>query len=452
MATDQDIDSFIADFQKSMQPDVPQVSDFISEILQSRNPNAPVRGGNFDISQIGSDIYRDVSRATDIPQGLAGIPRQIGDTANLIGADPLRALKSLGVAAVQGTSNLLQAPGEARDYFVSRGIAPESTPSFRPPEWLANRNVDFRDYYGLGEQQTGEDLLQGVGRSIPPALAATLTGGATLPLWMGAESAGGGEGPLLPALLAFLGQKTVKEVKGASPTLTAKDVTARYRQGQKYFNTQYDKVFNAKGVPQQAPMPLNIIDIDKLSKLAPGYVENLLEYATNKNPKALQQAISGLERLKADTISEGVRASPSAIKATEIANKLLPKMNQTLETAIKRGGNKNWDRYQKIQQKYKKDMVPIHQDLRNAIRTYEQGLGSPLSVVESAKGSPRDMFKQRYGGEIAGLKRVKSDSFLENVIKNPYFYGPTGAVTGSALFSGGRSLLDEIRDQIRGGE
>lgn len=400
-------------------PDVPNAQksqDLLPDVARSQfSP--------FSAGQIGKDVVSDTSRLFDVVPNLlkfaGSLPEEASNSWDLLRNDPSTALKLFASSAGQAGSHLFNAPAQARDYGVSRGILPESTPSFKMPEWLSNPNADYRGFYGVEKPVEGENLFNMLGSAMPTALGTAVGGPAALPALMSAQSVGAGEGPLTPFLLGKLAINAPKTARSYSASSTAKDISKAYRKGQQYFGKEYDQIFNSKGVPKHLGYTPSFAEIEQISSYFPKYAENLIEYMQNKSPFYLNKAKSDLKALQRDLVTKGVDSSVHGPSTYKMLDKMVPRMEQIIDDALAKGGSHLPKRFAKVNQKYKKDMVPISQDVRNAIRTYESGLGSPLSVGKAARGTDYEMFAQRYGKDIPGVRRAITDSYISNMLKSP---------------------------------
>lgn len=148
---------------------------------------------------VGSDLLdKVVETAVNIPNALLSAPEEIsGAFGQMFGGErpqqsteqqlsgesalsegQKRALRNIAAGGAQFAHSASQAPGNLRDYMIRKGIWSEKLPSLRPPGIPKEYNA--AESFGLGEQQPGDALLQGIpnmaltagiGKAISPLLA-----------------------------------------------------------------------------------------------------------------------------------------------------------------------------------------------------------------------------------------------------------------------------------------
>ena len=387
----------------------------------------PFQGAQI-MKDIGNHIWdKGTNMLPNFLQGIQHIDKDMGQTYDLLKNNPELAYKIFSEEVQQSYGRMGNAPSVASQYGADRGVIPEDWAMQNIPDWLTGPQGQ--------EPVEGEKLIRGAGNMLAHGLPAFLTGGASLPLTMAAESTGAGEGPIMPALMGKFMENLPKNIKSYSPHMTASEIAQTWRSGQKKFGKEFNNTFNYKGVPQSLNYNPDPRALQFLETNFPEYLEKTKLYLQNKTPENLNFARSEMDQLNRYLLSKGVNNVNNGSQLYSTLQTLIPEMEHHVNSALEQGSPKLPGKLAKINDRYRKEIVPIDQAMKSAIRAFESAgkegsYGSPMSVIEASRGTPFDAFRKGYKGDIPGIDRVKTENYFKNAFRSPVALATGGLMTG----------------------
>lgn len=157
-----DVEGYQEEAARDLLPDMPDAKTFSGAPKGNiKNQETGFGAVGQDIKQGLKDVYPSLKQFfTDLPEEYQGVKRQYY-------GEPSRLGKNILSGLAQGGAGLLNTPANIRDYGVKRGLISKEAPSFRLPESVLPRDYDYSAALGLGEQQPGDQLTQGLSAALP---------------------------------------------------------------------------------------------------------------------------------------------------------------------------------------------------------------------------------------------------------------------------------------------
>jgi hypothetical protein len=158
--------------------------------------------------------------AEDLRESLSSLPSMfaemlpaLGSELGGIGSQAVNEPSRLGLNALSGIpqlgANVLNTPGNIRDYLAQKELVPQDAPSFRLPESVLPRDYNYAEALGVQGQQPGDVLTQGLVSNLPFAAAGELGALRALPRMgaragaQGAAAVGQNQNPAQAALASL---------------------------------------------------------------------------------------------------------------------------------------------------------------------------------------------------------------------------------------------------------
>lgn len=366
----------------------------------------PQKQEKMGLGGVASDIYnKGIETIQGIPDALRGLAAEVPGAANQIFHEPGRAALNVASGFPELGHNVLNKPGDLRDYLVKKGLFPKESPSFRLPESILPKEYNYAESLGVKGNKPGDKLLQ----SIPTQVALSPAG----------ES--------IPALLEkFPGLTSKGIVNQISRKKTSLKNEAR---------TEYGELFNdatKKGIGIVPPPAINAKEIIKNS--TPIYHRSLEQYLNHpslENAHWAQSELGGFLR-HLDSINKKTGLTPTQNRTYKIASKAQQDIKQAMFSKNRFGAHPELaERYTNLSNKYRGKVVPYTR--LEDISQYESGKLKASSAINGLRNDDQFMIElsHRYPGLFLHSPLVK------NVTKG-LGYG----VLGKLGFTGVGSLLD----------
>ncbi len=417
------------------------------------NPNAPQQPQQAQQQapqQSQGSIFNDVVGGTiqagsNLVNGaMQAIPEIYGAGKQVV-TDPKRAAQNVAGGFASFGQGLMNAPGNARDWGVNRGILPEETPSMRLPEEYGplrfpRENYNYPEGLGREGNEAGDALLEGAGRYAPNILWA----GTSIPANMVAaaiEAVGQNENPITAALtMGATGLVTKyaaslpKKINQSFPERFGKEVSAKWEGVKKQAETRFGKeVFNSKGVPKESKWVPTDEHFDTLMK--DGGVDiraSLDQYLTNQTPQNLNFLRAAVEKAERSIPKMSTINNESLTNLKETLKASHGIMNNEVESLLKQSGDpKILDRLNSANAWYEKKYVPL-QPFAEDIAKFNKGNIEGQHLAQNMRTSQE--LQSAYKKELPGIQNVTSESPLKNFLSTLPTKTALGVV-GTKLFA-----------------
>lgn len=374
---------------------------------------------------VGEDVINFPGRLWDKAYKGAS---NLGETLPAAGHDinsaleqkPGRALKNLAVGGTQLVNAFMNIPSSIGRYGEEKGVGPEwaqkALQAFHAPKFSEE---EYANSLGLGDKQAGDTTWRGVGKHGPLVAA----GG---PLAFSAANAaraiGDYEDPLTAFAEPYLFAQAMRLPGGAynygrslSQRATANDLAGYYFPRREYYQQNFNRILNEPGIPQSTPMHIPANDLRVLNRHASEYMPRVNEYIHNPTPENLYWANVDLRGLVREVASKGQDALPGSRLAMQAANRVVPDMENLLETTLNAARPDLFQEYMGFRTAYGQEMGSFSAKLRESLRKYEQGRATPNAVLKNAKNTLDEEFLAVHGDEFPGLFRAKHRETWKNV-------------------------------------
>lgn len=447
------------------------MSNQYSEWEQYRvNPPQSENGyGDWEQYRVNNPAEDQRTISQDILKGLQDIPGYISEGAEafnnpweqLTGASQ-EGFGRFGLNSIAGLSklgrNILNAPGNARDYAVKHDVLPDDSWSLRLPEEVLPRDYDYAKGVGLEGERPGDALVQGTFERLPSVIANRSP--YALMFTEALNAIGNNKNPITAsgpaAVLSALknigtlgGQATAeitKRVPGAirsakefgqtfSKKGTADKIAKDTSNIQEEFKKSYDYVFNnakEKGLTSVLPPDLKLKDFMK--RADPAYRDTLKEYLNNPTLENAHKAQSQLGEFARNTNNNKKRfhIPTPKLNAAQEASVAQDKIQKSIaEELNKLGPQKNLgNKYQYLTSDYAQRMGPR---LRNDIRLYAEGKKKPGTLLKNLTADEEFMLSQT-GEMYPGITRSRMFARIIDPVMNKIGAGPM--YQGYKTFSG----------------
>lgn len=421
-----------------MEPKTQAAMENIQQYSRTSPKNQGIRWGEvaMDAAQTPIDLAKAIwGAASNAPELLKNFNSELEASEK----QPMsRKLKNVGAGFGQFGDILNQAPANIRDYFIRKGASEDFGSWVGRPE-----KNNWQDFFGLGEQQPGDTITQGMGKAIPGAL---LSGGGAIPASIvgGLHEAGENRNPLTPALglgatnLAMRGYRGIQSARGANlaPEVLEARNAARAQSTQNYNN--FNQETQQAGVNQAYRAPTIAAQTQErvLDSVPGAFVESFENYVNNgQRFEDALQSVSDL-RAYASRIRNMVNATPEQNAAMRAANEAANRLDAAANRALDSAGTPALrNNLAEIRRFHADEVIPYKANAEN-FNLFARDRINPEVLIDDLLKNPE--FMHMLSERFPGFQNRNRIDFAKTLAKGTGIGGAAlGAGAGyNALFGG----------------